>query len=301
MPIGLCARMTGPALHYSTMLFARPMMKTMTFPGGEKVPALGQGTWMMREREDRRPAEIAALRAGVELGMMLIDTAEMYGDGTAEMLIAEALGDIRESLFLVSKAYPQNASRQRLPGACEASLKRLGTDRLDLYLLHWRGSVPLAETVEAMEALKAAGKIRRWGVSNLDTDDMAELVAAGGDGCVTDQILYNLSRRGPEHDLLPWLDEHAMPVMAYSPVAQGRLVADPTLARIATTIGATPAQVALAWALRHDGVIAIPKAGTVAHVHENRAAADLILSEADLAALDVAFPRPSGRRPLEMH
>lgn len=172
-------------------------MKTVMLPGGEKVPALGQGTWMMGERHDRRAHEIAALRAGVELGMTLIDTAEMYGDGAAEILIGEALGDVCDRLFLVSKAYPQNASRKRLAGACEASLKRLGTDRLDLYLLHWRGSVPLAETVEAMEALKSAGKIRHWGVSNLDTDDMNELVAAGGEACATDQILYNLTRRGP--------------------------------------------------------------------------------------------------------
>ncbi len=275
-------------------------MKTVTLPGGEKVPALGQGTWMMGERHDRRADEIAALRAGVECGMTLIDTAEMYGDGTAETLIGEALGDVRDRLFLVSKAYPQNASRKRLAGACEASLKRLGTDRLDLYLLHWRGSVPLNETVEAMEALKTAGKVRHWGVSNLDTDDMEELVAAGGGACVTDQILYNPTRRGAEHDLLPWLADHDMPAMAYSPVEQGRLLADRTLAEVASTIGATPAQVALAWAMRHDGVIAIPKAGSADHVQENRAAADLVLSDADLAALDAAFPRPRTRRPLEM-
>jgi diketogulonate reductase-like aldo/keto reductase len=277
-----------------------PIMKTVSLPGGEIVPALGQGTWMMGERRDRRTAEIAALRAGVDLGMTLIDTAEMYGDGAAEMLIGEALGPVRDELFLVSKAYPQNASRKRLPLACEASLRRLGTDRLDLYLLHWRGSVPLGETVEAMEALKAAGKIRHWGVSNLDTDDMEDLLAAGGDACSTDQILYNLTRRGPEHDLLPWLRDHAMPVMAYSPVEQGRLVAHPALAAIAERLNATPAQVALAWTLHRDGVIAIPKAGSVAHVHENRAAADLALPEAVLAALDKAFPRPRERRPLEM-
>jgi diketogulonate reductase-like aldo/keto reductase len=275
-------------------------MKTATLPGGETIPALGQGTWMMGERRDRRAAEIAALREGVERGMTLIDTAEMYGDGAAEELIAEALGDRRDSLFLVSKAYPQNASRSRLAGACEASLRRLGTDRIDLYLLHWRGSVPLAETVAAMEALKSASKIRHWGVSNLDTDDMAELVAAGGESCATDQILYNLSRRGPERTLMPWLAERAIPVMAYSPVEQGRLVGDRTLARIAGDIGRTPAQVALAWVMRHNDVIAIPKAGSVAHVAENHGAADLVLSDADLAALDAAFPRPRGDRPLEM-
>lgn len=276
------------------------MMKTATLPGGEKVSALGQGTWMMGERPERRADEIAALRAGVELGMTLIDTAEMYGDGAAEILIGEALGDVRDLLFLVSKAYPQNASRKRLAGACEASLKRLGTDRLDLYLLHWRGTAPLAETVEAMEVLKSAGKIRHWGVSNLDTDDMNDLVASGGSACATNQVLYNLTRRGAEHDLLPWLEGRGMPAMAYSPVEQGRLLADRALAQVAETIGATPAQVALAWAMRQDNMIAIPKAGSVAHMRENGAAADLILSDADLAALDEAFPLPRDRRPLEM-
>ncbi|MEG8045925.1 aldo/keto reductase [Sphingomonas aerolata] len=275
-------------------------MKSVILPGGETVPALGQGSWMMGERADRREAETAALRAGVECGMTLIDTAEMYGDGAAETLIGDALHDVRDTLFLVSKAYPQNASRDRLTAACEASLARLRTDRLDLYLLHWRGSVLLAETVEAMERLKAAGKIRHWGVSNLDTQDMAELDAAGGQSCATDQILYNLTRRGPEHDLLPWLDRHDIPVMAYSPVEQGRLLADPALTRIAGDIGATPAQVALAWVLQRPATIAIPKAASVAHVRENRAAADLLLSAEDLAALDTAFPRPRSPRPLEM-
>ncbi len=255
---------------------------------------------MMGEGADRRTAQIAALRTGAELGMTLIDTAEMYGDGAAETLIAEALGPVRETLFLVSKAFPQNASRKRLTLACEGSLKRLGTDRLDLYLLHWRGSVPLGETVEAMEALKRAGKIRYWGVSNLDTDDMEELLASGGDACVTDQILYNLTRRGPEHDLLPWLQNHGIPIMAYSPVEQGRLPAHPALVAVAERMNATPAQVALAWTIHQEGVIAIPKAGTVAHVRENRAAADLVLSDEALAALDAAFPRPRERRPLEM-
>jgi diketogulonate reductase-like aldo/keto reductase len=275
-------------------------MKTVALPDGERVAALGQGTWLMGEQPDRRADEIAALRAGVDCGMTVIDTAEMYGDGAAETLVGAALGDVRDRLFLVSKAYPRNASRDRLAAACEASLRRLGTDRLDLYLLHWRGAVPLAETVEAMESLRRAGRIRHWGVSNLDTADMAELIAAGGGACAVDQILYNLVRRGPEHDLLPWLADRAMPAMAYSPVEQGRLLADPTLARVATAIGASPAQVALAWTMRRGDVIAIPKAGTVAHVRENRAAADLALSAADLAALDAAFPRPGQRRPLEM-
>ncbi len=275
-------------------------MRTVSLPDGEQIPSLGQGTWMMGERSDRRSEEIAALRLGVDLGMTLIDTAEMYGDGAAEELIGEALGDVRDQLFLVSKAYPQNASHARLHAACEASLKRLGTDRLDLYLLHWRGSVPLGETVDAMEELRTAGKIRQWGVSNLDTSDMEELLAARGDGCAVDQILYNLTRRGPEHDLLPWLETHGIPAMAYSPVEQGRLLADQTLRRIAETIGATPAQVALAWTLRRGNVIAIPKAGSVAHVRDNRAAVDLSLSGEQLAALDAAFPAPRSRRSLEM-
>jgi diketogulonate reductase-like aldo/keto reductase len=275
-------------------------MKTVTLPGGERVPALGQGTWMMGERPDRRADEMAALRVGSELGMTLIDTAEMYGDGAAETLIGEALGDLRDRLFLVSKAYPQNASRKRLAVACEASLTRLGTDRLDLYLLHWRRTVPLEEAAEALEALKSAGKIRHWGVSNLDIDDMDELVASGGSACATNQILYNLARRGHEHDLLPGLEGRSMPAMVYSPVEHGRLLTDRTLVQIAESIGATSAQVALAWAMRQDNMIAIPKAGSVAHVRENRAAADLVLSDNDLATLEAAFPCPRDRRPLEM-
>ncbi len=275
-------------------------MKTVALPGGECVPALGQGTWMMGEQPDRRADEIAALREGVELGMTLIDTAEMYGDGAAEALVGDALRSVRDRVFLVSKAYPQNASRTRLARACEASLTRLGTDRLDLYLLHWRGSVPLAETVEAMEALRSAGKIRHWGVSNLDTDDMDDLIASGGGGCAVDQILYNLTRRGPEHDLLPWLDGRGIRAMAYSPVEQGRLLADTVLQGIAENMGVTPAQLALAWVLRRDGVIAIPKASTVAHVRDNHAAVGLSLSDHDLTALERAFPAPRGRHPLEM-
>ncbi|WP_272695654.1 aldo/keto reductase [uncultured Sphingomonas sp.] len=275
-------------------------MKTIRFPDGTTVPALGQGTWMMAEDPSRRRQEIAALREGVELGLTLIDTAEMYADGESERLVGEAITGMRDRVFLISKAYPQNASAKRLPRACEASLERLGTDRLDLYLLHWRGSVPLAETVEAMERLVAAGKIVRWGVSNLDANDMEELVAAGGERCQTDQILYNLTRRGPEHDLIPWLAERRMPVMAYSPVEQGRLLAHRGLAAIARERGVTPAQVALAWLLARDGVIAIPKAGSAAHVRENRAAADLDLSDTDLARLDDVFPRPRGPVPLEM-
>ncbi len=276
------------------------MMKTVVFPDGEQVPALGQGTWMMGEVHVRRADEIAALRAGLDLGMKLIDTAEMYGDGAAERLVGEALGDRRDEAFLVSKAYPQNASRGRLTTACEASLQRLGTDRLDLYLLHWRGTVPLGETAEAMEALKKAGKIRHWGVSNLAMEEMEELERDGGRGCATDQILYNLTRRGPERDLLPWLFDRGMPAMAYSPVEQGRLVRNGKLAQVAKRIGATSAQVALAWTMRHTGIISIPKASSTEHVEENRAAAELVLTEADLTALDTAFPPPRERVPLEM-
>jgi len=275
-------------------------MNLIRFPDGTQVPALGQGTWMMAEQPARRADELAALRAGIELGLTLIDTAEMYADGESERLVGEATRGLREQVFLVSKAYPQNASRQLLPQACEASLKRLGTDRLDLYLLHWRGRVPLVETVEAMENLVAAGKIRRWGVSNLDTTDLQELVAAGGAACATDQVLYNLTRRGPEYELLPWLAGRGIPVMAYSPVEQGRLLGNLQLREVAAGLGAAPAQVALAWVLRHGHVMAIPRAGRVAHVQENRAAAELHLSASELAALDAAFPRPSKRQPLEM-
>lgn len=275
-------------------------MKTIRLPDGTTVPALGQGTWMMAEDRRVRSEEIAALRGGIDLGLTLIDTAEMYADGESERLVGEAIQGKRDQVFLVSKAYPQNASHDRLPRACEASLERLGTDRLDLYLLHWRGNVPLGETVEAMERLVDAGKIHRWGVSNLDTDDMEELVASGGEACATDQILYNLTRRGPEHDLLPWLAEHAIPTMAYSPVEQGRLAGHAGLCSLADELGATPAQLALAWLLARDNVIAIPKAGRVAHVRDNRAAADLTLDAATLDRLDKLFPRPKGRVPLEM-
>jgi diketogulonate reductase-like aldo/keto reductase len=275
-------------------------MQQIKFPDGTSVPALGQGTWQMGEDPTKRADELAALQAGIDLGLTLLDTAEMYADGESERLVGEAIRGRRAQVFLVSKAYPQNASRQRLPAACDASLQRLGTDYLDLYLLHWRGRVPLVETVEAMERLVAAGKIRRWGVSNLDTADMQELLAAGGAGCATDQVLYNLTRRGPELDLLPWLADHKVPVMAYSPVEQGRLLTSQHLQQLAARLGVSPAQVALAWVLHHDQVLTIPKAGRVAHVQQNRAAADLRLSPADLAELDAAFPRPKQRQPLAM-
>jgi diketogulonate reductase-like aldo/keto reductase len=276
------------------------MIQMIALHGGDAVPALGQGTWMMGEDGSRRAQEIAALRAGLDLGMTLIDTAEMYGEGASEELVGEAIAGRRDEVFLVSKAYPQNASADRLPRSCDASLRRLGTDRIDLYLLHWRGRVPLAETVEAMERLRDVGKIRHWGVSNLDVDDMAELVAAGGAGCVTDQILYNPTRRGPELDLLPWLADHHMAAMAYSPVEQGRLVDHPALIRLARQLDASPAQVALAWCLRQDGLIAIPKASSIDHVRDNRAAADLALDAETLATIDRLFPAPRSPTALEM-
>jgi len=275
-------------------------MKLVQLPDGTQVPALGQGTWLMAEDPTQRADELRALHTGIDLGLTLLDTAEMYADGEAERLVGEVIRGRRAQVFLVSKAYPQNASRQRLPQACEASLQRLGTDYLDLYLLHWRGRVPLAETVEAMEQLVASGKIRRWGVSNLDTSDMQELLAAGGTACATDQVLYNLTRRGPEHDLLPWLLEHQLPVMAYSPVEQGRLLTNLALQHVATRLNVAPAQVALAWVLHRDQMLTIPKAGRVTHVQQNRAAADLQLSSADLAELDAAFPQPRQRQPLAM-
>jgi diketogulonate reductase-like aldo/keto reductase len=254
----------------------------------------------MGEDPRRRADEIRALRTGLDLGMSLIDAAEMYGDGAAEELIAEALAGVREQAFLVSKVYPQNAGRGRIERACEASLKRLNTDRIDLYLLHWRGSVALGETVEGMQALAAAGKIRRWGVSNLDASDMDELLRAGGTSCATDQVLYNVTERGVEFDLLPRLKRLDMPVMAYSPIAQGELPRSAAMVEVASRHGATPFQVALAWALRDPAVIAIPKAGDEAHVAENRRAADLALSAEDLAAIDRDFPPPKRKAPLAM-
>ena len=275
-------------------------MRQVQFPDGSSVPVLGQGTWMMGEVASDRRAEMAAIRAGIDLGMSLIDTAEMYGEGATEELLGAALAGLRDDVFLVSKAYPQHATRAGLAAACEASLGRLKTDRLDLYLLHWRGGTPLGETVEGMRALQRAGKIRLWGVSNLDADDMDDLLAAGGSDCATDQVLYNVSRRGPEYDLLPWLERRGMPAMAYSPVEQGRLAGDATLRRIAGRHGAQPLQIALAWVLRRPGVVAIPKASSIEHVRQNRAAADLDLTTDDLSELDLAFPPPRRKVALAM-
>lgn len=275
--------------------------RTVTLPSGEAVPALGLGTWNMGESRARHDAEVAALRLGLDLGLTLIDTAEMYGSGGAERVVAEAIAGRRDSVFLVSKVLPQNASRKGTLTACERSLKRLHTDRIDLYLLHWRGSYPLVDTVAAFEELQRAGKIRHWGVSNLDSDDMDELDRVpGGGACAANQVLYNLSRRGIEHDLLPRCQRTGLPVMAYSPIEQGRLLKNATLKAIAARHQATPAGIALAWLLRRPGVIAIPKATNPQHVHDNRAALDVALTETDLAELHRAFPPPKGPRPLEM-
>jgi diketogulonate reductase-like aldo/keto reductase len=265
------------------------------------MPRLGQGTWSMGDSAARRKEELAALRAGIELGMTLIDTAEMYGDGRSESLVAQAIAGMRDRVLLVSKVLPSNASRKGVVRSCEASLKRLKTDSVDLYLLHWSGSHALEETVRGFEDLLAAGKIRAWGVSNLDLREMKQLVTVpGGHACAANQVLYNLTRRGIEFDLLPWLRDRNIPMMAYSPVEQGRLLGNKALKEVARHLGATTAQVALAWVLRQDGVVAIPKAGTVAHVRENRKALELSLDAEALKALDAAFPPPKKARPLEM-
>ena len=274
---------------------------TCTLPGGETVVTLGQGTWNMGESVSRRRQEVAALRLGLELGMSLIDTAEMYASGVAEEIVGEAFAGRRDEVFIVSKVLPENATRRGTIAACERSLKRLKTDHIDLYLLHWRGSPPLAETLEAFAALMKDGKIRRWGVSNFDADDMEELLSLkGGKDVATNQVLYNLTRRGIEFDLVPACRERHIPIMAYSPIEQGRLLSHAALKKIADQHKATPAQVALAWLLRQEGTIVIPKASNDAHVRENRAAADLALTQADIAALDQAFPPPKRARPLEM-
>jgi diketogulonate reductase-like aldo/keto reductase len=277
------------------------MKRRVRLPGGEEVVALGQGTWRMAEDRARRAEESAALRLGIELGMTLIDTAEMYGEGRTEELVGEAVADLRDQVFIVTKVYPYNASRSGVVQACDRSLRRLKTDRLDLYLLHWPGSVPIGETVEGFEALRRAGKIRHWGVSNFDADEMEELFdVSGGSACATNQILYNLSRRGPEYGLMPWMEERGIPTMAYSPIEQGRLRRSGALDEIAKKHGATPYQIALAWVMRRPDVIAIPKAGRAGHVRENRKAADIVLDEHDLAAIDAAYPPPKRKKPLEM-
>jgi diketogulonate reductase-like aldo/keto reductase len=276
-------------------------MKSVTFPSGEAVPALGMGTWRMGETPGRRAQEIATLRRGLDLGCTRIDTAEMYGEGLAEELVGEAIQGRRDEAFLVTKVYPHNASLAGAVVACERSLRRLRTDRIDLYLLHWRGTVPLAETLQAFVALQKAGKIRHYGVSNLDLSDMQALWSVpGGRGVQTNQLLYNLTRRGIEWDLLPWLRERRIPVMAYSPIEQARLLRRPELTRFAQRNGMLPAQAALAWLLARDNVIAIPKTSHPDRLEENRAAAEISLSDAQRAELDAAFRPPAGPAALEM-
>jgi diketogulonate reductase-like aldo/keto reductase len=276
-------------------------MKTVRLPDEERIPALGMGTWMMGEKRAQRAEEIVTLRAGLDLGLKLIDTAEMYGDGASETMIGEAIAGRRSDAFLVSKVYPHNASRAGAIAACERSLRRLNTDHVDLYLLHWRGGVPFAETIAAFETLRAAGKIRHWGVSNLDCADMEELIATtNGEEVATDQVLYNLVRRGIEWDLLPWAQARSMPIMAYSPIEQAGLLADRGLAELARAHGWTPAQLAIAWALDRDGVIAIPKTSNCARLTENARALEVTLTPEMRAALDALFPPPSGPSPLEM-
>ncbi|SFL71287.1 aldo/keto reductase [Geodermatophilus ruber] len=275
--------------------------RTVTLPNGTVVPALGMGTWYMGEDPDGHDIELGALRTGIEIGLNLIDTAEMYGDGAAEVLVGEAIAGRRDEVFLVSKVLPHHATLQGTIAACEASLRRLRTDHLDMYLLHWRGPVPLAETVAGFEELVQAGLIGCWGVSNFDAPDMAELVTVpGGARVQTDQVLYNLARRGPEYDLIPWCREHGMPLMAYSPVDHGRLLEHPAVRDMAAAKGVTPAQLAIAWVLRLPDVFAVAKARNRAHVIENRAALEIGFTEAELAQLDMIFPPPFTKVPLEV-
>jgi len=279
-----------------------PRIRSTTFPGGETVPVLGQGTWRMGENASKRKGEVAALRTGIELGMTLIDTAEMYADGGAERVVGEAIAGRRDQVFVVTKFYPQNATRERMAAACDRSLRRLDVEQIDLYLVHWRGDVPLKETLAGFDDLLEAKKIRYAGVSNFDVDDMEELarLKSGLERIVTNEVLYNLERRGIEWDLLPWMRKRHRPIIAYSPVEEG-LLAHPhhALIRVAERHDATPVQVALAWVIRDDGVIAIPKAADQKHVRENRGAADIKLTKRDLEELDESFPAPEGRKPLE--
>lgn len=273
----------------------------IVLPSGEKIPPLGLGSWHLAEDPARRRTEIAALRMGIDLGMSVVDTAELYGAGRSEELVGEAIAELRDKVFLVSKVMPDHATADGTVAACEASLGRLATDHLDLYLLHWRGNVPLGETLAGFDRLQQAGKIRYWGVSNFDVDDMVELVALeGGDQVAVDQVLYNLAHRGVEFDLLPWCAEHDVAVMAYSPIEQGRLLSHPAVATVAERRGVTPAQVALAWVILHEDVCAIPEAGSPEHVLENYRALQLDLDDEDMAMLDLAFPVPTRRRPLEV-
>jgi len=274
---------------------------TLTLRDGEVVPRLGMGTWHMGERAANRAAEVEALRLGLDNGMNLVDTAEMYGDGGAESVVGEAIHGWRDGIFLVSKFYPHHASRRKLIAACDGSLAQLGGETIDLYLLHWRGTVALEETVSTLEELVRIGKIQRWGVSNFDVADMEELVGVpGGDRCAANQVLYNLAHRGPEFDLLPWCAARGIEVMAYSPLDEGRLPRHPALLTVAQRLGVPAAEVALAWLLHDARVAVIPKASDPGHVRANRAAADLRLDAEALAALERAFPPPRRKKPLEV-
>ncbi|MGV2830007.1 aldo/keto reductase [Myxosarcina sp. GI1(2024)] len=274
-------------------------MLTRQLPSGRDIPILGQGTWRMGERASQKQAEVDALRLGLDLGMSLIDTAEMYGEGGAEEVVAEAISGRREEVFLVSKFYPYNASYDRVIKACDRSLSRLETDYLDLYLLHWRGSIPLSETLKGLRHLKQAGKILEYGVSNFDVDDMEEAMSLpGGEAIATNQVLYNLKRRGIEWDLLPWRKERDIPIMAYSPIEQSAFVGSSELKAIATRHNATPTQIALNWLLRQDKIISIPKATNPNHVKENHAALEINLTEAELEEIDRAFKPPSRKMSL---
>lgn len=288
-------------------------MRQTTLPDGTSLPVLGLGTWRMGEDAGTRQGEIRALHAAIAMGYRLIDTAEMYGEGGAEQVVGQAVADAvragdvdRDALHLVSKVYPHNASRHGTVAACERSLKRLGLDHIDLYLLHWRGNQPLEDTVAAMQGLVAAGKIRRWGVSNFDVDDLQELAVllrqgeAGAPGCATNQVYYSLSERGPEFSLLPWMRERQMPLMAYSPIDQGALVADAALATIGQPRGLTAAQVALAWISSQPGVLAIPKAGTLQHLRENLSACAVELVASEREVIEARFPQPRRKTPLAM-
>ena len=275
------------------------MTKTIIFPDKTKVCSLGQGTWYMGDDPDKRAEEIRSLREGIDLGMTVIDTAEMYGNGRSERLVGVAISGQRHNVFLISKVLPSNADYEGTITACERSLKRLGTDYLDLYLLHWRGRYPLQETIEAMEELQQSGKIRQWGVSNFNVDDMKELENISEE-CAANEVLYNLYRRGTEYDLQPWCSKHGIPVIAYSPIEQGRILDDTTLKCIALKHGKTTAQIALAWVLSHENVLAIPKAGTLKHVKENHGALDVNLDKEDFQALKEAWPAPDTKVPLEM-
>jgi diketogulonate reductase-like aldo/keto reductase len=279
-----------------------PRIRSTTIPGGETLPVLGQGTWRMGDDVSKRKTEVAALRLGIDLGMTLIDTAEMYANGGAEKVVGEAIAGRRDQVFIVTKFYPQNATRERMAAACDRSLRRLDVAQIDLYLLHWPSEVPLKETLAGFEDLLEAKKIRYAGVSNFDVDGMTELgrLKNGLERIVTNEVLYNLERRGIEWDLLPWMRKRHRPVIAYSPVEEGLLThPHPVLKRVAERHDATPAQVALAWVIREDGVIAIPKAADSKHVRENRGAADIRLTKRDLEELDESFPPAEGKKPLE--